>query len=223
MAYILNKAQILCRPAFLKNIISSPINKRLKSYKHFSNRTNVWTEKKYKLKDNISDDYRLVYREHSSFNMMIAVAYHVGWMGIVAGTLSTGYLIFMKPPVYEKKGMEGVLIKEYEGIVEPLTNVGRVLMLCASFAISTLLIVCSKTIPFRIYYNSAEKVYKGVFVHRIFGKKQIETFGEGTVIPVFSRKSLGHIFFNMNGRIVILDKECFPVPSIREQMICKTE
>lgn len=222
MAYILNKAQILCRPAFLKNIISSPINKRLKSYEHFSNRTNAWTEKKYKLKDNISDSYRLIYREHSTISMVFAVAYHMGWMGIVTSTLSMGYLIYMKPPLQEK-GMEGVLRKEHEGLIMPLTTMGRVLMLCASFAISMVLVVGSKTIPFRIYHNPVEKVYKAVFAHRIFGKKQIETFGENTVIPVFNRKSRGNVLFNMNGRIVILDKECFPVPSIREQMIRKTE
>lgn len=219
MTHILNRAQVWCRSAFLKNIISSPSKRN--NYEYFTNRTNAIAEKKYKLKDNISDDYRLVYREHSTISRVMVVAYHMGYIGIATSILSMGYFIVKRPPLQEE-GMEGVLQK-YDNVIIPLSNVGRVLMLCASFAVSIVLIVASKTIPFRIYHNPMEKMYRAVFVSKIFGKKQIETFGEGTVIPVFRRKSLGNVLFNMNGRIVILDKECFPVQSVREQMIRKTE
>jgi len=190
----------------------------VKRYEHLN--TNPWAEKKFKLMDNISDDYRLVYREHSSFNVLISIAYHVGWLGLVSTTLSMGYLIYKNPSVQQEKGMEGVL--QSEKLFKPLSNVGRVLMIIGSFAVCIVLIVCSKTIPFRIYHNSAEKMYKAVFVNRIFGKKQIETFGEGTIVPTFSRKFLGDLFFNINGRNVLLDKECFSVPYIHEQMIRKS-
>lgn len=220
MAYILSKAPILCRSVFHKNIISGPVNKNalVRSYEHLANKTNPWAEQKYKQKDNISDGYRLVYREHSTMNGFVAAAYHIGWLGFGFSIFCMGYLIYMKPPVQEK-GTKGVFLSE--DTLKPLTNVGRVVLLLLSFTVSIVLIVGSKTIPFRIYYNSAEKVYKAVFVSRILGKKQIETFGAGTVVPVFSRKRVGDILFNINGRIVILDKECFPVQSVREQMLCK--
>lgn len=221
MAYILNKIPLLCRPAFRKNIISGPINKNtlVKNYEHLTNKTNPWAEQKYKLKDNMSDGYRLVYREHSTINAIITAAYHIGWIGFVSNIFCIGYLLYMKPPVREK-GTEGVL---QSGLLRPLSALERIFMLFASFTISIILIVGSKTIPFRIYHNSVERMYKGVFVTRVMGKKQIETFGEGTVMPAFSRKSLGNLLFNINGRIVILDKECFPVPYVRERMIRKTE
>lgn len=222
MAYILSKAPILCRSVFHKNTISGPVNKNtlVRSYEYLTNKTNAWAEQKYKQKDNISDGYRLVYREHSTVIGFIAAAYHIGWLGLGFGILGMGYLIYMKPPVQEK-GTKGMFHSEHT--LKPLTNVGRVLLLLLTFAVSMVLIVGSKTIPFRIYYNSTEKMYKAVFVSRILGKKQMETFGEGVVVPVVSRKRLGDIFFNINGRIVILDKECFPVQSIREQMLCKTK
>ncbi|XP_011685567.1 PREDICTED: uncharacterized protein LOC105448599 [Wasmannia auropunctata] len=217
MAYILNKATVLCRPVFRKNIISGPLNKitLVKSNQQMTNKTNAWAEQKYKLMDNISDGYRLVYRELSAISTTITVAYHAGWLGVAVSTISLGYLIYMRPPVQDTvRGSD-------EKLLMPLSAVGRIIALLGSFAVAAILIVGSKTIPYRIYYNAAEKVYKAVFVNRILGKKQIETFGEGTVVPVFSRKYIGDILFKINGRIVILDKECFPVQSIRDQMICK--
>lgn len=219
MAYILNKALILRRSAFYKNIISGSINKNtlMNHQEHLTNKTNSLAEKKYKLKDNISNDYQLVYREHSTINTVVVGAYHIGWLGLVAGTLSIGYLIYKNPPVREK-GSEEVLDGR---VLRPLTSLERVLMLLASFAVSIILIVSSRTIPIRIYHSPTEKVYKAVFVNRIFGKKQMETFSEGGAVPVFSRKSPGDLLFNINGRIVLLDKECFPVPYVRERMIRK--
>lgn len=218
MAYILNKTPILRRSTFYKNIISGSINKNtLVNHEHLTNKTNPMAEKRFKLKDNISDGYRLIYREHSVVNIVVAGAYHIGWIGLVAGTFSLGYLIYKNPPVREE-GTEGIL---HSGrVLRPLTALERVFMLFASFTVSIILIVISKTIPFRIYHNSTEKVYKAVFVNRIFSKKQMETFSEGSAVPVFNQY-LGDILFNINGRIVLLDKECFPVPNIRERMIRK--
>ncbi|XP_024872623.1 uncharacterized protein LOC112455122 [Temnothorax curvispinosus] len=225
MAYILNKAPVLCRSVFRKNIISGPVNKNtlVRSYEHLTNRTNKtnsWAEQKYKLKDNISDGYQLVYREHSTINGTIIAAYHIGWICFAAATFSSGYLMYVNPPVL-KKGTSGILRTGY--VLRPLTDVQRVLILFTSFAFSAILIVVSKGLPLRIYYSSKEKVYKAVFVNRIFGKKQIETFGEGTVVPVSNRKFLRDSFFKINNRIVLLDKECFPVPYVRERMLRKTE
>lgn len=221
MAYILNKVPLLCRSVFRKNIISGPINKNtlVKNYEHFTNRTSRWAERKYKLKDNISDGYRLVYREHPTRIFTIFATYHLGWIGFASSIFCAGYLIYMKPPVREK-GIEGILEDE---VLRPLSALERILALLTSFTMSIILIVCSKIIPFRIYHNSTEKIYKGVFVNRILGKKQIETFGEGTAVPVFSCKSLRNLLFNINGRIVILDEESFPVQCVRERMIHKTE
>jgi len=220
MAYIMNKIPILCRPVFHKNIIFGPINKNVlvKSYEHLTNKTNPWAEKKYRLKDNISDDYRLVYREQLGVNTITVAAYHIGWISLISSIFIIGYMIYEKPPLKKETEIIGS-----KGILRPLTTLQRVFMLFTSFAVSIILIVGSRTIPFRIYHNPTEKIYKAVFVSRVFGKMQTETFGEGTVVPVFSRKFLGDILFNINGRIVILDKECFPVPYVREQMIRKTE
>ncbi|XP_018046050.1 PREDICTED: uncharacterized protein LOC108685667 [Atta colombica] len=221
MIYLLNKTSILWRPVFHKNIISGPINKNtlVKSYKHLNNKTNAWTEQKYKLKDNISNDYQLVYREQSSICTLITSTYHFGWLSLATSLFTLGYFIYMKSPVQE--GIENTLSDD-ELILRPFSNWEKLLLIFGSFTISIMLIVSSKAIPFRIYYNSADKIYKAVFVNRILGKTQMETFSEGTVVPVFNRNR-GDIFFKLNGRIVILDKECFPVQSIRERMICKTE
>ncbi|XP_018318251.1 uncharacterized protein [Mycetomoellerius zeteki] len=222
MAYLLNKTSILCRPVFHKNIISGPINKNtlVKSYEHLTNKTNTWAEKKYKLKDNISNGYKLIYREQLTMNMLITSTYYVGWISFALSLYTLGYFIYMKPPVL--KGVKNVLSEE-KLTLKPMNNLERLLLILASFTLSIILIVGSKTIPFRIYYNSADKIYKAVFVKGILGKTQMETFGEGTVIPVFNRKNQADFLFNINGRIVILDKECFPVQSVRERMIRKTK
>ncbi|XP_011873110.1 PREDICTED: uncharacterized protein LOC105564938 [Vollenhovia emeryi] len=223
MAYILSRSPVLCRSAFRKNVICGPVNKIIlaKSMVNLPNRTNVWAEKKFKLQDNISNAYRLVYREESVINGTCFAAYHIGYIGLALSTFFLGYLILVKPPLPENRLMEDALD---EGVVKPLTNVGRVVTLFISFVVSVVLIVSSRAFPFRIYHNPAEKMYKAVFVSRIFGKKQIETFGDGTVVSVFdSRRSLGDILFYINRRLVILDAECFPAPYVREQMIRKTE
>ncbi|XP_011172505.1 uncharacterized protein LOC105204923 [Solenopsis invicta] len=220
MAYIMSKTTILCRPVFCKKIISGPINKNTfaRSYQQLTNKTNAWAEQKYKQKDDISNSYRLVYREHSLVNLVTTAAYHVGWLGFFTSTFGLAYLIYEKPPVREKEPEDPAAGQKFR----PLTAAERVLMLFVSFALSTLLVVGSRTIPFRIYHDSAEKIFKAVFVSRILGKKQIETFAEGTAVPIFSRKHLGDLLFKVNGRTILLDKECFPVPYIREQMICKS-
>ncbi|XP_011050179.1 PREDICTED: uncharacterized protein LOC105143501 [Acromyrmex echinatior] len=221
MAYLLNKTSILWRSVFHKNIISGPINKNtlVKNYKHLAHKTNAWTEQKYKLKDNISNGYRLVYREHSNICTLIILTYHFGWLSLAANLSVLGYFVCMKPPVQEETEN---LLPDDKLILRPSSNLGRLLLILGSFTISIILIVGSKTIPFRIYHNSADKIYKAVFVNRILGKTQMETFGESTIVPVFSRNR-GDIFFKINGRIVILDKECFPVQSMRERMIHKIE
>ncbi|XP_012539734.1 uncharacterized protein LOC105838598 [Monomorium pharaonis] len=219
MAYILGKASILCRSGFRMNIIPGSINKNtfVRSYEYLSNKTNPWAEQKYKQKDNISDNYQLVYREQSFINLVTTSGYHIGWLGLVTSTICLGYVIYKKPPVQEK-GSEDAPTTE---VIRPLTAMERIVLLFLSFVISTVLIVGTRTLPFRIYHDPVGKMYKAVFVSRILGKKQIETFGEGTVVPVFSRKSLGDLLFNINGRVVILDKECFPVQYVRERMLRK--
>ncbi|XP_018376140.1 PREDICTED: uncharacterized protein LOC108769597 [Trachymyrmex cornetzi] len=218
MAYLLNKTSILWRPVFHKNIISGPINKNtlVKSYEHLTNKTNAWAEQKFKLKDNISNGYRLVYREQLTMCRFIILTYHFGWTCLAVSLFTLGYFIY-KPPVQERITNT---LPDGELTLRSLSNLERLLFILGIFTVSIILIVGSKTIPFRIYYSSTDKIYKAVFVNRILGKTQMETFGEGTVVPVFSR---GDTFFNINDRIVILDKECFPVQSVRERMIRKTE
>ncbi|XP_018337172.1 PREDICTED: uncharacterized protein LOC108745491 [Trachymyrmex septentrionalis] len=221
MAYLLNKTSILWRPVFHKNIISGPINKNtlVRSHEYLTNKTNAWAEQKYKLKDNISNGYRLVYREQSNLCTLITSTYHFGWLSLAASLFILGYFI-LKPPVQEE--VENTLSDD-QLILRPSSNLERLLLIFGSCTLAIIFIVGSKTIPFRIYYNSVDKIYKAVFVNRILGKTQMETFGEGTAVPAFNRKNRNGIFFKINGRIILLDKECFPVQSIRERMICKTE
>lgn len=217
MAYILNKTPILCRAAFHKNIILGSVTKITKSYMHQTNKTNVIAERNFRLKDNISNNYKLIYREQTAMNVMITFAYNVSWLGIIFCTVFIGYLIYKNPPVEDKK-----LTFNSDVYMPSLSKLARIAMLLFSLATTVTVIVCCRIIPFRIYYNPAEKLYKAVFVRSILCKKQIVTFGEGTAIPIFKRKHTGNLLFNVNGRIVLLDRECFPIPYIREQMICKT-
>ncbi|XP_070160844.1 uncharacterized protein [Polyergus mexicanus] len=219
MACILSKAPILCRTIFRKNIIFGSITKITRSDSHYSNRTNIIVEQKFRLKDNISNDYKIIYREQGIVNTTITIAHNGGWIGIIFSVFLVGYLIYVNPPVKE----EAKDTFSNGGIINPLSKLARVGIVLFTFAASVSLIVLSKMIPFRIYYNSAEKLYKAVFVRSILGKKQILTFGEGTAVPKFKRAHTGNILFNINGRTVLLDKACFPVPYVRERMICKTD
>ncbi|KAL6267767.1 hypothetical protein P5V15_000836 [Pogonomyrmex californicus] len=219
MTCILNKTSALCRSIFHKNIVFDPVIKisRLKIHsEHVTNKINAWTEKKYKQKDNINSNYQLVYREQTTISRTIILTYHFGWVSLVISGLTIGYLIYMKPP-----------IKEEDTYISPklrlrLNALNRLLVVSLIFAASIVLIIVSKMLPLRIYHSSMEKMYKAVFVNAIFGKKQIETFGEHTIVPIFNGKRKGDLLFNINGRIVLLDKESFSVQSVREQMIRKT-
>lgn len=218
MAYILSKTPILCRAAFHKNIILGSVTKITKSYMHQTNKTNVIAERKFRLKDNISDNYKLIYREENIMNVMITFAYNTAWIGIIFCTVFIGYLIYKNPPVEEQKE----LTFSSGAYASSLSKLARTAISLFSLALIVTVILCCRIIPFRIYHNSAEKLYKAVFVRSILGKKQIVTFGEGTVMPIFKRKHAGNILFNANGRIILLDRECFPIPYMREQMIYKT-
>lgn len=222
MACILSKAPIFCRATFRKNIIFASVTKitRGKTYEHFTNRTNIFAERKFKLKDNISSDYKLIYREQGIINVITTIAHNGGWMGVIFSVFLAGYIICKNPPVEE-----GATTTTFNngGIIRPLSKLNRAAIVLFTFVSSVTLILCSKGIPFRIYHSPAEKLYKAVFVRSLLGKKQVVTFGEGTVVPAFKRKHLGDVLFNINGRIVILDKECFPVPHVRERMICRID
>ncbi|CAL1676305.1 unnamed protein product [Lasius platythorax] len=222
MACMLSKAPILCRATFHKNITFGSVTKitRLQSYEHYSNRTNAIAEQKFRLKDNISKDYKLVYREQGIINITTTIAYNAGWIGIILSASLMGYIIYKNPPV---EGVERTFGQDAKGVIKPLSKLNRALIILFGFAASLTLIIGSKAIPFRIYYSSAEKLYKALFVRSVLGKKQIVTFGEGTAVPIFKRKHLGDLLFKINGRTVLLDKECFPVPFVRERMISKTD
>lgn len=217
MACILSRAPIFCRAAFHKNIIFRSVTqiKRVYSFEHLTNKTNPFVEQKFRLKDNISKDYKLVYREQKFVNTVITIAHIFGWVGAIFGVLLTGYIIYKNPPMNE-----GLEFKE-GGIIMPLSNLNKALILIGCSGICVTLIICSRIIPFRIYHSATEKLYKAIFVPSMSGKKQIITFGEYTAVPIFKRKHMGDIFFKINGRIVLLDKECFPVPFMRERMIQK--
>ncbi|XP_012227876.1 uncharacterized protein [Linepithema humile] len=219
MAYILSKIPILCQTAFHKNIRFKSAVKMISIRNcHITNRTNPMAEQRFKLKDNISSDYKLIYREHKIVNFVTIVAYTCGWLGLTAGTMSMGYLIYKNPPLQQ----EGIKDGSGKEILKPLSQFGRITAICASITLSILAIIASKVIPFRIYHNPTEKLYKAIFVSNALGKAQILTFGEGTVVPKFGRKYIGDLLFDINGYTVLLDKECFPVPYAREQMIRRT-
>lgn len=219
MACILNKAPILCRTTFYRNIIFGSVTKVTRNYQHYTNRTNIIAERNFKLKDNISSDYKLIYREQGIINIITTIAYYGGCVGVIFNVFLAGYIIYVNPPVEE----EVKTTFSSGGIIKPLSKLGRVGILLFTFVTSISLILCSRMIPFRIYHSPVEKLYKAVFVPSILGKKQIVTFGEGTAVPKFKRKHIGNVLFNINGRTVLLDKECFPVPYVRERMICKTD
>ncbi|XP_025266063.1 uncharacterized protein LOC112638460 [Camponotus floridanus] len=218
MAYILNKTSILCRAAFHKNIILGSVTKITKSYMHQTNKTNIIAEQKFRLKDNISNNYKLIYREQRAMNVMITLAYNTAWLGIIFCTVFMGYLIYKNPPVEEHKKLTFIS----SAYASSLSKSARTAILLFSLALTITVIVCCRIIPFRIYYSPAEKLYKAVFVRSILCEKHIVTFGEGTAMPIFKRKHTGNILFNVNGRIILLDKESFPIPYMREQMIYKT-
>lgn len=218
MAYILSKTPILCRAAFHKNIIFGPVTKITKSCMYQSNKTNIIAEREFKLKDNISNNYKLIYREQRYFNIIVTLIYNSAWVGIIFGTFLMGYLIYKNPPVEEQK----TKIFTTNSYMKPLSKLARIGVTLFSLALTIVVLLCCRMIPFRIYHSPAEKLYKIVFVRSIFDKQQIITFGEGTAVPLFKREHVGDVLFNINGRITLLDKECFPVQHMREQMICKT-
>ncbi|XP_029159955.1 uncharacterized protein LOC114931962 [Nylanderia fulva] len=218
MACILSKAPIFYRAAFHKTIIFgsvTQVNRRLYN-QHLTNKTNAFMERKFRFKDNISNDYKLVYREQKIVNGIMIIGHTAGWIGAIYGMCLMGLEFLMDPPM--DKGVEF----EGGGILMSLSKPKKILLLLCCIGICTTLILCSRIIPFRIYHSATEKLYKAVFVPSISFKKQIVTFGEFTAVPIFKRRHAGDILFKINGRIVLLDIECFPVPFMRERMIIKS-
>lgn len=219
MAAILSKAPILCRTAFQKKLIFGPITKIIlvKNQGHLTNRTNIRAEQRFRLKDNISDDYRLIYREQKFIEAVCVISYNSGWIGLALGSFLAAYLVYEDPPVtdVERPGFFNTL--------KPLTKVGRIIMLIGGFVICVLLLTVSRTMPLRIYHSSTQKMYKMIIVDNIFRGKKMLTFGEGTVTQKFKRSgfTLGALY-DINGHTILLDIESFPVQSMREQMIRKT-
>lgn len=218
MAYITNKALILCRPAFHKNIIYGPVTKitLVKTCYHFTNRTNIKAEEYFKRKDNISNDYKLIYREEKNFNLCISFAYHVGWIGIIASLISAVYVILRDPPK-EEEILIGVWKEPYKLVSDPVKIIGS----CCGLIVGGIILYVSRMFPFRIYHNHKEKLYKAVFAS-IIGTRKIVTFGEGTAVQKYKHQFFKDLF-DVNGHTVVLDEYSFPVPFIREQMIRKSK
>ncbi|KAL0116066.1 hypothetical protein PUN28_011135 [Cardiocondyla obscurior] len=223
MIYILDKARILCRSTFRKDVISGFINKKppARNMEHYPNhRRNTWSETKFKMKDNVSDDYKIVYREISAMNGLIVIGYYAGWVGLAVNISTLGYFIYDRNSL-QKRGLKGVLHDESK--TGPFTLVQQGFLWFTSTIVTVILIYGSRMLPFRIYHNPKEKMFKAVFVRDILGKKRIETFGEGTLEPAFKQKDGGKVFFKMNNRIALIDQEFFPVPYVYEQMLRKTK
>ncbi|XP_011146610.1 uncharacterized protein LOC105187492 isoform X2 [Harpegnathos saltator] len=221
MAYILSKTPVLYRTTYYRNIILSPVAKHIciKNSRYFSSiKSDRLTEKRFKLKDNISDDYKLIYREYNRIPQLISITYYTGWFGVCFVIYIVGYIIIKNPLVSDKE-VETSFSKE-----KLSTETDRIFMIISGMFLSIVLILGSQMFPFRIYHNCSQKLYKAIFVSNILGKKQIEIFGEGTIIPMFKDfEHLSDIFFKINDRIVLLDKRCFQKPVLYEMMIRKVK
>lgn len=221
MACILNKTPVLYRAAYYRNIIFSPVFKVtcVKNYGYFSpNKSDVIVEKRFKLKDNITDDYKLIYREHNTIHKTIVFSYYSGWFCLLFGICITGYMIIEKPPLKTEE------IKGLFTSVQPESKVSRILIMISSVLLPIMLIYVIRMMPFRIYYSSSQKLYKAIFIKDIWRKESIEIFGENSAIPLFSRfKILEDTIFKINGRSILLDRYCFAVQATREKMIFRAK
>jgi hypothetical protein len=219
MAYILSKITI-CRTAFHKNVsFKSTVQMMCTRNSHLTNKTDIKAEQRFKLRDNISSNYKLIYREQRTINSTVVVGYCGGWLSLTVTLIIMGYLLYKDPPLLQ----ESLKNKSGKEILKPLSKLGRITITSVGIALSILVIMVSKTIPFRIYHNPTEKLYKVVLINNVVGKAQILTFGEGTAVPKFRSKFLGHVLFDINGHTVLLDKESFPVSYVHEQMIRRTD
>lgn len=218
MANIMNKALLLCRPAFHKNIIYGPFNKitLVKTCYHFTNRTNVKAEEYLKRKDNISNDYKLIYRDETNLIICVSFAYHCGWIGTIAILLSAVYIILRDPPK-EEEVVVGLFRQPYKLPSDPI----KLIASCCGLIMCSVILYVSRIFPFRIYHNQKEKLYKAVFAS-IMGTKKIVTFGEGTAVQKYKHKYFKDLY-DINGHTILLEEESFPVPFVREQMICKSK
>ncbi|XP_032674860.1 uncharacterized protein LOC116845829 [Odontomachus brunneus] len=222
MAYILSKTPILYRAAYYKNIITGPFAKVTcaKNYGYFSPvKSDTLIEKRFRLKDNIADDYKLIYREHNAVRVLITCSYYTGWISLLAGVIIVGYLLIENPPLDSKE------VEDLFGIIKFENELSRLLVASSGIILPIIFIRCIRIIPFRIYYSSLQKLYKVIFVPNIlYRKKNIETFGEGCAVSIFNRFNfLADTFFKINGRIVMLDRDYFTVQAIREKMIYRTK
>lgn len=221
VANIMSKISTLCRATFHKNINFRPITrnmfvKNMHEYLNRApNRTNFKAEQRFKLWDNISNDYKLIFREQRAMSMTFVVAYNLGWIGsLFIAPLTIAYVIIKDPPVGEEK-LQGIF-----GPIKPINKTGRKIMMWTGFVMFVSLIVVGKILPIRIYHDPNKKLYKAVFAG-ILHKKNILTFSEGTAVPKFKYFLKDHLF-DINGRTVLLEEEDYLVPFVREQMIRKT-
>lgn len=215
MTCILSKAPLLYRAVCHKNVTLGSTTKLIlvRTCKHLTNRTTVSAQERLKIKDNVNSDYRLIYREQRAIINTTFVAYHAGWILIALSLSATAYLLYnifvLQTPEPDLKWMN----------IRSISRLTQFDIMCVAVVTGIALIMSSKMVPFRIYYNSKEKLYKVVFVKNIFRKTQLVTFAERSAVPVFKTR-MGDALFYVNGdRIILLDEDSFPIPFQREKMI----
>ncbi|XP_014489238.1 PREDICTED: uncharacterized protein LOC106752214 [Dinoponera quadriceps] len=247
MACILSRTPILYRATYFKSVICNPIAQviRVKNYGHFDPiKSDSILEKKLKLKDNISDDYKLIYREHTTIHRLIILSYNGGWLFLFLSILNAIYIIITDPTLskpykrlYQEEpdekyleeniDEEGRLMNtDEEGnpliTMQPPSKFSKIISVFGGIVTSAILIITTKTMPLRIYHSPKQKLFKGMFVSNIIHGKKLEIFSEGSAVVMF-RKFMPEALFKINGRIVLLDKECFAVQKLREMMIHKAK
>ncbi|RLU15376.1 hypothetical protein DMN91_012370 [Ooceraea biroi] len=224
MICILNKAPLLYRAAFCKNITLGRMTKLIlaRNCKHQTNKTPVRMQERFRLKDNVSYDYKLIYRDEKKVLTIIFSTYHFGWIGLFA-TLSC--MVYVLYDVFVLQTPEDHRPDSLLGVeMSPLSHLHRFDLLCIATLMASMLIIYSRAIPIRIYHNPKEKLYKVVLINNIFRKGKVVTFAEGSAVPVFKRGSFikDSLFYVNNNRMILLDEDSFPVPAEREKMLCKT-
>src|SRR5436309_1575037 len=126
MACFLSKAPILYRATLRKTIILGPVTKitRGVNHDHLTNRTSLFVQQKFRLQDNISSDYKLIYREQKFINLCATIGYNGGWVGVILGAFLAGYLILVDPPVMEESKDQIF----QDGVMSPLSKPVRAIM-----------------------------------------------------------------------------------------------
>lgn len=215
MAYILSKAPALFRTVN-KNTIFGATTKitSMRNHRYEILRTNLKAEERFKLIDNISNNYKLVYREHRAVVITAAAGYIVGWITPLCAAICIGYIFIKNPPIEEEEKERSMTM------LKPLGKIGRIVLILSALIVSVMVTAVSKAMPLRIYHNPKEKLFKAVFAKNILGKKEVFTFAEGTATPRFTRiKLMTSTLFDINGHTVILDKESFAIPHIHELIL----